>query len=165
MRKIGFVAVICFLFGLSQIPNIFAWFSSMDQEENIMTVGFNEVEIQEEFPDPQIQEGKKIKKEVTFKNTGTVPCYVRAVVYFNDDVWTNNTKIVFNETKWKKESDGYFYYTDEVPPGASTEELMWEVEILHVEEGAKEAQLYIYTETVEARDSLLPQEAFAYLMK
>ena len=47
--------------------------------EQTFSVGMNEVEIREEFPDQELTPGKIIKKEAGFRNTGLVPMYVRAV--------------------------------------------------------------------------------------
>lgn len=82
------------------------------------------------------------KSAVGVTNTGTVPAYVRAAVVFNwktDDyrsvlpetpadsdysiTWNKDT----NGSKWFTGSDGYYYYTDPVEAGATTENLIDEV--------------------------------------
>lgn len=72
------------------------------------------------------------KDNVQVKNTGTTDAYIRATYVVN---WVDaqgniaasdpaGYEYTLNETadgKWVKGSDGYFYYTSPVVPGASTE--------------------------------------------
>lgn len=72
------------------------------------------------------------KEDVKVKNTGTIDAYIRATYVVN---WVDKDgKIAASDpagysynvtenpdSKWTKGSDGYFYYTSPVAPGASTE--------------------------------------------
>ena len=69
------------------------------------------------------------KGNVTIKNTGTIPAYIRAkvvvawktadgIVYATKPQATEYT-IVFNENDWS-EDGGYYYYKSAVPEGEST---------------------------------------------
>ncbi len=72
------------------------------------------------------------KKDVSIKNNGTTNAYIRASVIIT---WKNNDNeiygtpptegidytIVFPENSlWEKHSDGYYYYTEPVPPNGTT---------------------------------------------
>lgn len=73
----------------------------------------------------------EVKKNVTVKNTGDIPAYIRAAVVVT---WQNDAGQVYAETPtegtdytvtwtkddWVKYTDGYYYYTSAVAAGAST---------------------------------------------
>ena len=84
-RKIG-IFLLAFLLCLwGNYGKLYAWFTDQDEKKNLFSVGNNEVEIEEEFPESQIIPDKEIEKTVEFTNTGKVPCYVRAKYYFSSD--------------------------------------------------------------------------------
>ena len=66
---------------------VFAYFAYFDEIDNDMTVAHNTVEVSEVFDPPSEQTtGDNIfKKEVTVKNTGGSPCYIRVYVDFSDN--------------------------------------------------------------------------------
>lgn len=82
------------------------------------------------------------EKNVTIKNTGEVPAYIRAAVVVtfakqgtDGAVTVSSVKpeentdytLKFQEnTKWKRGSDGFWYYTEPVAAGAQTEVLIEE---------------------------------------
>lgn len=81
MKKILSIAgIVCFSMLVAvSTHGIYSWFTDQSQRVNSFSVGMNEVEIREEFPDQELTPGKIIKKEAGFTNTGMVPMYVRAV--------------------------------------------------------------------------------------
>lgn len=92
---------------------------------NTFTYAKVSCEVTEEFKN-------NTKEHVQVKNTGTIDAYIRATYVVN---WVDaqgniaasdpaGYEYTLNETadgKWVKGSDGYFYYTSPVAPGASTQ--------------------------------------------
>lgn len=165
MRKkmtAGLLSGILLVASCCGLEQIYAWLTSADEQHNYMTVGENDVEIVEEFPDPDPQPGKELKKQVAFLNTGSVPCYVRARYFFSDSQAEEETEVKFGSEKWKKEEDGYHYYEQIVMPGETTENYLMAVLIKGKIE--KEFDLTVYTETVQAEGFDTAKEAFEHLL-
>ena len=78
MTVTGLLSVLLLMMMLVGGRTIYGWFTDQSRQDNTLSVGMNEVEIEEEFPDPELKPGEKIKKEVTFTNTGRGQKYVRA---------------------------------------------------------------------------------------
>lgn len=142
---------------------VYAWFTDGEGKDNYLSVGKNEVEIVEEFPDPGIDPGKNIKKRVEFTNTGTVPCFIRAKYYYSREDAQEQTALEFGSDKWKKGKDEFYYYCDSIVPGEKTEPFLMAVKVKA--EGGKPDpfDLIIYTETVQSAGHENAQEAFEYL--
>ncbi|MBS6194406.1 MAG: hypothetical protein KH828_02330 [Clostridiales bacterium] len=150
---------------LNAIKNVHAWFTDSDRVENYLTTGKNDVEIEEEFPDPGITPGKTLKKRVEFTNTGTVPCFVRAKYYFSSSEAEEKTVLEFGKEGWKGEGDGYFYYGESILPGEKTKPFLTAVRIKNEESLPENFDLILYTETVQSENHQTAQEAFAGLKR
>lgn len=119
-----------------------------ETKTNWFTVGHVSVDIIEEFNPPAslVVGTNSYKKKVQFKNSGTVPAYLRANLTFsNKDVENISTVSCDNGAHWYKLSElknhlpsgwayassgalsGYYYYTSPVQPGASTTPLITNV--------------------------------------
>lgn len=86
---------------------------------NDFTVGENTVEIVEKFEPPsELKPGVDFDKVVQVKNTGTIPCFVRVKVEFSDDRALQFCKLDYqlSSKTWEKGNDGYYYYTQPLPP-------------------------------------------------
>ena len=148
MKKILSIAgIVCFSMLVAVgTHGIYSWFTDQSQRVNSFSVGMNEVEIREEFPDQELTPGKIIKKEAGFTNTGMVPMYV------------------MGSTLWEKSDDGYYYYKKIVQPQESTELFLkgihWKKQ--KITDGF---DLTIYTETVQAAGHSSAKEAFARMME
>lgn len=142
---------------------IYSWFTDQSQRVNSFSVGMNEVEIKEEFPDPELTPGKTIKKEAGFTNTGLVPMYVRALFMFSSKEAEEGSELLMGSALWEKADDGYYYYKNVVEPKESTElfikGLRWKEQ-----EITSGFDLTIYTETVQAAGHNSAKEAFARMM-
>lgn len=80
----------------------------------------------------------KVKEEVKVKNTGEIDAYIRATVivtwknaagdvYATEPVKVTDYTVTYpTDTGWKKGSDGYYYYTEAVPAGKTTDVLLTE---------------------------------------
>ena len=68
------------------IVTAFAYFTKViNTRDNSIKVGYDSVEIVEDFTPPEKQtEVTEYKKEVSVKNNGTVPCFARVYVDFSD---------------------------------------------------------------------------------
>lgn len=169
MRKNGKYVLLGILALLSVfcVAGIAAYFIGGDTRHNMFTAGFNDVEITEEFPDPEPSPGEEIKKVVQFANTGDVPCYVRARLVFSNDQAEDISFLDLNREQWAEEEDGYFYYQKILPVKEQTEPLMTAV---RVSEDAQIGELedwdlYVYVETAQSDGYDTPQDAFAHLQK
>ena len=151
MKKILSIAgIVCFSMLVAVgTHGIYSWFTDQSQRVNCFSVGMNEVEIREEFPDQELTPGKIIKKEAGFTNTGMVPMYVRAVYLFSNKEAEEGSELLMGSTLWEKADDGYYYYKKIVQPQESTDGF----------------DLTIYTETVQAAGHSSAKEAFARMME
>lgn len=165
MRRImtGLCLIGFLLLAAAGVDGNFAWFTDSDETRNNLSPGINDVEIDEEFPDPRVTPGAELKKEVAFTNTGTVPCYVRARYYYSSSEAEDQTQIIYGASDWKKESDGYYYYAKSVAPGESTALFLTAVKVREDADVDLDFDLTVYTETVQSENHTTPQEAFAHL--
>lgn len=164
-RKIG-IFLLAFLLCLwGNYGKLYAWFTDQDEKKNLFSVGNNEVEIEEEFPESQIIPDKEIEKTVEFTNTGKVPCYVRAKYYFSSDDAEEHTTIIFGSEKWKKGSHDFYYYQDSIVPGEKTEPFITAVKIKKEGENLESFDLNIYTETMQSENHSSAEEAFGMFEK
>lgn len=110
--------------------------STADPIENTFTPARVSCEVSETF-------NGKLKKNTAIKNTGNVSAYIRATVAvtWQTETQTNeilalspkenvNYKVTIGDARWNRGEDGYWYYSDAVPPNALTEPLFALVEPL-----------------------------------
>ncbi|NCB91333.1 MAG: hypothetical protein EOM40_01985 [Clostridia bacterium] len=143
----------------------YAWFLSSDEQHNYLSTGNNDVEIKEEFPEPEIIEKKKVKKLVEFTNTGTVACFIRAKYLFSDATIQDMVTLEFGSDKWAAAEDGYYYYSKSILPNEKTEPFLTAVTFGEIGDIASDFDLSIYTETVQSDGHKTAQEAFAHLSR
>lgn len=164
-RTMTGLCLVCFLLLIAAgVGESFAWFTDSDGKQNYLSPGINDVEIEEEFPDPRVTPGAELKKEVAFTNTGTVPCYVRARYYYSSLEAEEQTQIINGTTGWKKEDDGYYYYAESIAPGERTAPFLTAVKVKEDAGIEQDFDLTVYTETVQSENHATPQEAFSHLM-
>lgn len=72
-------------------------------------------------------------KHITISNTGNFDCYIR-VKAFAGEVYQE--RLVFSDAsgKWTPGADGFWYYSDILPVGSSSEELLIKIDNLEKEE-------------------------------
>lgn len=107
-----------------------AWLTVRDQTANPFTVGAVQAEIQESFPEPYT-----VKSDVSVKNTGDVPVYIRATVsiYWQNEDGSVSAQLPKEDadydiqwgssSNWVKQGDVY-YYTLPVKRNQSTDILI-----------------------------------------
>lgn len=109
----------------------YAYLSSNNSIDNKFTIGKNDVELKEEFENPDnISPGDEIKKKVWVLNTGNTYTYVRAKILFSNGDMKQNIKPLEIGDNWiYKSSDNYYYYTKAIEPGSKTTNLIDKVKI------------------------------------
>lgn len=151
-RAAGFLAA-AVLAGTLLCSGIYAYLSAQAGQVNVLTLGENVIETEEEFPDPDPKPGGSVKKTVKVKNTGDVPCFVRTQVLFSNGEAEVVSTIDFNTADWtERQADGYFYYKHILPAGKSSTALMDAIKIAdnaHLEE-LKDFQVIVYSESVQS---------------
>ena len=98
----GFLAVATAISGSS------AYQTDHDEVVNIIRTGNNTIIPDEGFSDTDTGSIQRISsKKVRAKNTGDVPCYVRAYITCSEPV---KEFTGLDTTNWVKGNDGYYYY-------------------------------------------------------
>ena len=152
-KQVSILAV-AFLVAAAVVGTTAAYLTANSNKQvNSVAVGYDSVEIVEDFTPPTKQEEETIyKKSVRVRNNGTVPCYARVYVDFSSSEIRNISSFSLNGTdyysasrdskdssayikhlpdNWQfipdnsKESSlaGYFYYTKPLSPNDISDEL------------------------------------------
>lgn len=162
MRQKTWISVtILILFLVTVIPYSVSYFSHTEVKDNTITIGENDIMINEEFEQPDNwMPDTAYKKNVKVRNTGTVPCYIRVYAVLSDmDI---PASMDFNTTKWTKKDDGYWYYNDIVSPGAVTSSLITQVTIANATaDQLKSFDVIIYAESIQAEGYKSINDAFS----
>lgn len=143
--------------------------TATDPVTNTFTPSSLETEIKEEFE-------KNVKKNVTITNTGNVKAYIRAAVIVT---WQNTDGTVYGvvpklgedysytgaESGWTGlASDGYYYYTSPVEPGAATSALIQFCMPLKAAPAADYTlHVEIISEAIQAEPTTAVQEAWGFV--
>ena len=142
------VALLVGVLLLAGAAGTFAWLSVTGVLVNQFGIGSVTPSVQETL-------NGKVKSDVKAKNTGTAPAYIRAAVdiYWQDQdgarLWDepqagSNYEIAWSVAdapgansadNWVKASDGFYYWTSPVAPGAETGVLINRVTELKATEG------------------------------
>ena len=89
----------------------YAYFkSSPDKKVNTITIGSITTQIEE---DVEIDD-QSIKKNPSVKNLGANDCYIRMRVLVSPESQANNLNFSYDNTNWKLEEDGFYYYNNSV---------------------------------------------------
>lgn len=135
--------------------NIFA-----DKAVNLLNFGDNRVTIEEDFGEhTSFIKGQSYTKDVSVRNTGSVPCYVRVFAEVEDPDTASALSIDFNTTEWtEKQSDGYYYYKEILDEGKTTTPLFTK---LMAEADITDFRMICYCETVQAEGFGTAAQAFS----
>lgn len=164
-KMCGWILIVTMMLALGSASGIYGYFTGSGQISNRFGVGYNDVEIREEFPDPE-PEDQEITKKVTFVNTGPVNCFARARLVFGSQEAEDAVRMSLNETQWKREADGYYYYQNVLLPGEETEELLTSMTVEgKISPEEREFDLTVYVETVQALADEDPLTAFLHLTR
>lgn len=129
-----------------------AFLTAREQVLNQAAMGENTSTVEEKFQEPEPLDPEKsheIQKEIRVKNHETIPCYVRVRI-LQGDTDTLCTWKDLDYRLWQKRGE-YYYYTQLVNPGESTEPLAGTLILERSGEPiGQEFQLLVYEESVQA---------------
>ena len=139
---------------ITAVTGIYALFTDKETRSNTMTVGYNNIEIIEDFQPPEeIKPGISFKKDVKVKNTGNCSCYFRVKAVFTNCDMMNYCHIDFNNNNFDyNESDGYYYYKEKINVGDISYSLFTTVSIDENSEQSdlKDFDILIYAESYQS---------------
>ncbi|MGN1458371.1 MAG: SipW-dependent-type signal peptide-containing protein [Acutalibacteraceae bacterium] len=99
------VSAVCVV--LVAVGVVFAYMTDSREKDNSFTVGYDSIEIVEDFSPPSQQQQTTIyKKQVQIKNNGNVPCYIRVYADFSDS--TVRSRSYFSDSD-DISADTYYY--------------------------------------------------------
>lgn len=140
----------------------------VEKETNRVTMGYNEVIINNDFVPPVelVQGENEYKQTVSIKNTGNVDLYARVFVAFSSkeiedisEVSNDNGETYYSLSNftpsdgWVKGNDSYYYYEDPIKPGETTPALLTNVKTTFVNaEDISQHELIIYSESIQIRN-------------
>lgn len=159
--KVFFAAII--LVSVSA-NTIIAYLADMDSASNAMTIGGNNITIEEEFDSDPIHPGAVITKKVRILNDGPNDCFVRVRAVFSDSSVGQYAEIDWNETDWiYNPMDEYYYYKLAIAKNAYTSYLMTSIQIDEdiPENRIKDVDFIVYAESYQADGFLTYQDAWA----
>lgn len=139
--------------------------ANTNQVKNEFTPGGVPIEVKESFDG-------KTKSNVQIKNNGNVPAFIRAkvVVTWKDSsgnvsgtpVKNGDYVIEYNQMDWKKEEDGFWYYTQSVPASGMTNALITNCTKTETAPEGYDLSVEILAESIQAEgmDAADAQDAF-----
>ncbi len=149
-RKKIFITTAVITLAVLTVITAFAYFTKViNTRDNSVTIGYDSVEIVEEFVPPEKQtEITTYKKAVSVKNNGTVPCYARVYVEFSDSEICDISYFAQSET-------GSYYSAskDSANPDSYIIHLPENWIFVPESEGEKLGGYYYYTKVLAPEDS------------
>lgn len=138
LKKKLTAAALVVAFGATAVTGAtLAYFTDIDQKDNVFTVGNVDIELTEpnwvaegSKDAPEAYPGEALAKDPTVTNGGKNPCFVRIKVEGWDALGANN-KITYRTDytdnklgdNWVEGEDGYFYYDKVLEVGDTTDAL------------------------------------------
>lgn len=138
LKKKLTAAALVVAFGATAVTGAtLAYFTDIDQADNVFTVGNVDITLTEPNWDgqgskdaPEAYPGEALAKDPTVTNNGKNPCFVRIKVEGWDALGANNEityRTDYTDNKlgdnWVKGEDGYFYYDKVLEVGDTTDAL------------------------------------------
>lgn len=174
-KQVSILAV-AFLVAAAVVGTTAAYLTANSNKQvNSVAVGYDSVEIVEDFTPPTKQEEETIyKKSVRVRNNGTVPCYARVYVDFSSSEIRNISSFSLNGTDYYSASRdstdfsayikhlpdnwqfipesslaGYFYYTQPLCPNDISDELFAYVKTSYTDSNPQQYDIIVYAESVQ----------------
>ena len=127
MKKKTILILTCILL-LAGIGFTYSYLTKSLSDTNQFTTGYCDIQVNEtgEIPDevPLLEEST-IEDTITVTNTGTYPCFVRAVIDFDSYLSEAASTISGTDSKWiHSDADGFYYYSEALEPASTTSALM-----------------------------------------
>ena len=137
-KKVLSIALAASLAAVAIVGSSLAYFTDTKEKTNTVTIGNVAIDLTEPEWEESGQKdaetmypGEKLAKDPTVKNTGKNPAFVRVKVQWPDDVkFDVRTDFVMGKLgdEWEyNEADGYYYYTEVLEAGKSTDALFDQV--------------------------------------
>ncbi|MEY8436609.1 hypothetical protein AAK967_02530 [Atopobiaceae bacterium 24-176] len=148
------------LLGIAVVPALAFLSARTASVPNVLSVGEEKVEIVEDF-DPNPKRDGWVKKNVRVRNTGNVPCYVRALAVPS----TSKFECTFSwgSSGWSApDASGYRTYRAPLAPGELSPPLLGGLYLDSPSE-PRDLQVLVYVESVQSRGFQSAQAAFAAL--
>lgn len=116
-KRIIIISIVLMLLALIPVQSTLAYFTDRHQYKGEATLDLNwKTEFKEEMKDND--------KDLTVKNTGEVDVIVRVKVFCNKELVEYFGPAEEYKDKWNYcEKDGWWYYTEILPVGATTKDL------------------------------------------
>lgn len=170
LRRVA--SVIAAVLLLATVSFTLAYLTSTSATVNEFTVADNEIEIREDFEQPdELAWDMDIPKVVTVENTGSCACYVRVAAEFTDPDAASLCDLDINTAAWtEKQVDGYYYLREPLEIGETSPALFTRVHVGSAPdvEGAGDwvsqpgaFDVIVVAESVMSEGSASPQEAFS----
>ena len=151
---------VLFLFCMMFVGVAAGFLVSGDSVTNRLSCGHNTAGITENYNPPEaFAEGETYVKEVSIKNEGSVPCYVRVFAEIEDPEMRNSLSVLVDTENWsEKQSDGFYYYSSVLDTGETTPPL---VKSITANTDITDFKMICYSETVQAEGFDNAKAAFA----
>lgn len=157
--------VVVAIVGCLSFNLISAYLTDKDSKVNDLTVGYNTIQVVEDFDSPkELVPGLSFKKDVKIENTGKVDCYVRVKSVFTDDDMIPYCNIDYNTTDWVyNDEDDYWYLIKPVAVNDVTSSLFTTVTIDSNADSAdiKDFDILIYAESYQSNGYSTYQDAWS----
>lgn len=115
------LGAVCLLCSTPALP-AHAYLSASDTASNRFSVSTCRVAVVEDFHVPEtIEPNSTITKNVTFRNDGTINCYLRAYVDFADESTSRWASVQADSSAWTLAEDGYRYFSEPIGPAQLSE--------------------------------------------
>ena len=165
-RSIPIGLLVVSLVALFVLGGTLAWFTADAKEPNMFTTGTVDIEIDEKLEDPNDwAPGITKKKEVSVKNLGSLPVFVRVQLTpvwgsmngedFGEDEELSIDNVIFNVNRedWVESGDWY-YYKGVLEPEGETPLLLYSVtldgSLTDNDYQGKTLKIYVNAEAVQA---------------
>ena len=127
MKKKTILILTCILL-LAGIGFTYSYLTKSLSDTNQFTTGYCDIQVNEtgEIPDevPLLEEST-IEDTITVINTGTYPCFVRAVIDFDSYLSEAASTINGTDSKWiYSDTDDFYYYSEALDPDTTSTALM-----------------------------------------
>lgn len=171
MKRYGPLLLLLAVAALLIIPQIgktLSYYSDAEEKVNHAVMGYNEIEIEEDYEEPdEIEPGDIINKTVKVKNTGKGDCYVRIKAVFSHSLTGNKCTVDWNTKDYTYNSqDGYWYYNRILPTGETSPALMTKItvgaDIMTGVEDMPEIKVIVYAESVQSKLFADADDAWAF---
>lgn len=131
---------------------------SSDSVTNRLSCGYNSAVIRENYEAPEtFAKGESYTKEVSVRNEGSVPCYVRVFAEISRPEAREAVDVDYSTSDWSKMSDGYYYYSRVLNAGEESSPLFT---TLTAKENVSDFEMICYSESVQSYGFAGAKEAF-----